>query len=120
MITKEQIKEIYVDRGYKGAKIEGKQIYRSGQKKGITPYLKKLLKRRQAIEPHIGHMKFDGKMHRNYLKGKKGDKHNALLVGIGHNLRMILRKLRLLFAQIIFWLQNYQKNYSTVKVYVFE
>ncbi|KKL69108.1 hypothetical protein LCGC14_2118250 [marine sediment metagenome] len=120
MITKEQIKEIYVDRGYKGAKIEGKQIYRSGQKKGITPYLKKLLKRRQAIEPHIGHMKFDGKMHRNYLKGKKGDKHNALLVGIGHNLRMILRKLRLLFAQIIFWLQNYQKNYSTVKIYVFE
>jgi len=119
-LTKEQIKEIYVDRGYKGAVIEGKQIYRSGQKRGITPYLKKLLKRRQAIEPHIGHMKFDGKMHRNYLKGKKGDKHNALLVGIGHNLRMILRKLRLLFAQIIFWLQNHQKNYSAVKIYVFE
>lgn len=119
-LTKEQIKEIYVDRGYKGAEIEGKQIYRSGQKRGITPYLKKLLKRRQAIEPHIGHMKFDGKMHRNYLKGKKGDKHNALLVGIGHNLRMILRKLRLLFAQIIFWLQNHHKNYSAVKIYVFE
>ena len=54
-------------------RFEGKQIYLSGQKRSITPYLKKLIKRRQAIEPHIGHMKADGKMKRNYLKGKKGD-----------------------------------------------
>ena len=47
-------------------------------------------------------MKSDGKLGRNYLKGKIGDKINAILTGIGHNLRMILRKLRNLFAQIIF------------------
>ena len=99
------IDQIFLDKGYKGAKIEGKKIYRSGQRKGITKSLKKALKRRQAIEPHIGHMKSDGKLGRNYLKGKEGDRNNAILVGIGHNLRMILRKLRSFFAQIFYRLQ---------------
>ncbi len=64
----------------------------------MTPRLKRLLKRRNAIEPVIGHMKNDGRLDRNYLKGTAGDVMNALLVGAGHNLRLILRKLRLLFA----------------------
>jgi transposase, IS5 family len=44
-------------------------------------------------------MKSDGKLGRNYLKGKEGDRNNAILVGIGHNLRIILRKLRVFSAQ---------------------
>jgi IS5 family transposase len=39
-------------------------------------------------------MKEDGKLGRNWLKGSIGDKINALLCGVGHNLRIILRKLR--------------------------
>jgi IS5 family transposase len=38
-------------------------------------------------------MKEDGKLGRNWLKGSLGDKINALLCGVGHNLRIILRKL---------------------------
>jgi IS5 family transposase len=38
-------------------------------------------------------MKYDGKLGRNYLKGEYGDKLNAILSGIGHNLRIILNKL---------------------------
>ena len=68
------------------------------QKRGMTKRLKKLLKRRNAIEPVIGHMKNDGRLDRNYVKGTTGDAMNALLAGAGHNLRLILRKLRLLFA----------------------
>jgi len=46
-------------------------------------------------------MKNDGRLRRNWLKGTEGDAFHALLCGCGHNLRMILRKLRLLFALII-------------------
>lgn len=36
-----------------------------------------------------------GKLDRNWLKGALGDAMHAVLCGAGHNLRMILRKLRL-------------------------
>jgi transposase, IS5 family len=45
-------------------------------------------------EPAIGHVKADGKLGRNYLLGELGDKINALLCGAGHNIRLILKKLR--------------------------
>jgi transposase, IS5 family len=68
----------------------------------MTPQMKKELRRRSAVEPVIGHMKTDGKFGRNYLLGELGDKINALLCGAGHNIRLILKKLRekflLLFA----------------------
>jgi len=100
--TKTEIEELFLDKGYKGSKIEGKSIYLSGQRKGMTKRLKKALKRRQAIEPQIGHMKSDGKLGKNFLKGREGDKTNAILVGMGHNLRMILRKLRIFLFKIFF------------------
>ncbi|MDR2092965.1 MAG: hypothetical protein LBP58_06585, partial [Azoarcus sp.] len=37
-------------------------------------------------------------LRRNWLKGSLGDALHAVLCGAGHNLRMILRKLRLLCA----------------------
>lgn len=85
------VETVFVDRGYKGNDLKDRKVYRSGQIQGITAALKKAIKRRQAIEPHIGHMKSEGKLGRNFLKGIFGDKVNALLVGIGHNLRLILR-----------------------------
>ena len=91
--TGTKIDKAYVDKGYKGHKIESKKIYISGQKKGVTKWIKRQMKRRQSIEPHIGHMKSDGKLDRNFLRGVLGDKLNAILCGIGHNLRLIIRKL---------------------------
>jgi IS5 family transposase len=93
-VGNKEIKRAFVDKGYKGHKLEGKEVFISGQKRGMSNYFKKLLKRRQAIEPHIGHMKSEGKLDRNYLKGKLGDQMNSILVGIGHNLRLVLAKLR--------------------------
>lgn len=90
-ITGKKIKKAFVDKGYKGHGIEGKRVYVSGQKKGVTSWIRKQMKRRQAIEPHIGHMKNEGKLGRNYLKRMLGDKFNALLCGIGHNLRFLIR-----------------------------
>ena len=44
-------------------------------------------------------MKMDGKLSRNPLKGALGDALHAVMCGAGHNMRMLLRKLRLLCAQ---------------------
>lgn len=94
------IEQAFVDKGYKGHDVERTDVYISGQKRGMTRTLKKHLKRRSAIEPHIGHMKSEGKLRRNYLKGTIGDALNALLCAIGHNLRLIWRNIRSLFAFI--------------------
>lgn len=88
-----------VDRGYKGVKLEGVRILMSGQKRGITRTLKAMIKRRSAIEPAIGHMKMDGRLARNPLKGALGDALHAVMCGVGHNLRLILAALRLACAR---------------------
>ena len=88
-----------VDKGYRSAQIEGVRILMSGQKRGITRTLKAMIKRRSAIEPAIGHMKMDGRLARNPLKGALGDALHAVMCGAGHNLRLILAALRLLCAR---------------------
>ena len=69
--------------------------------KGLPKALKKLLRRRQAIEPTIGHMKTDGLLARNWLKGSDGDAIHAVLCGTGHNIRLILAHLRVLLLALI-------------------
>src|SRR6266851_2097701 len=88
--------EIFVDKGYRGTAHhpEGVAVYLSGRR--LKGTLKRLLRRRSAIEPVIGHLKQDHRMKRNYLQGKNGDCINALLVGCGFNLRKLLR--------VFFWL----------------
>lgn len=85
---------VFVDRGYRGVEAEQVQIWRSGQKRGVTRGLKAMIRRRSAIEPTIGHMKSDGKRDRNWLKGALGDALHAVLCGAGHNLRLIINKLK--------------------------
>ena len=97
-LTGTQPKEAYVDRGYKGHALEGLAVWIAGAKRGVTTAIKKRLKRRNAVEPVIGHMKSDGRLGRNFLKGALGDAINALLCGAGHNLRKILKRLALLWA----------------------
>ena len=93
----------YVDRGYRGHGVTDTAVFISGQRRNVTPTIRKELRRRSAIEPVIGHMKEDGKLSRNWLKGISGDKINALLCGAGHNIRIILRRLReILFFFVYF------------------
>jgi IS5 family transposase len=89
-ICNKPLKQVFVDRGYKGHGITDTNIYLAGQKRGITPTLKRKLKRRSAIEPVIGHLKSDHRMGTNYLLGKSGDKINAICSAIGFNLKKIL------------------------------
>ena len=89
---------VYVDRGYRGHDYEGEaSVMLSGRKRGLSPQMERELKRRSAIEATIGHMKTDGRLDRNFLKGQTGDAMNALLAAAGHNMRLILNA-------IAFWL----------------
>ena len=90
----------YVDRGYRGHGVSGATaVFVAGRRRGMTATIRRELRRRSAIEAMIGHMKLDGRLARNHLKGALGDAIHALLCGAGHNLRLILRHLaRLLHA----------------------
>lgn len=110
-----KVQQVLLDKGYRGHGMEGIQVLISGRR-GLPPHLKKTLKRRSAIEPWIGHMKHDGKLDRCYLKGPVGDQIHALLVGIAHNFRTILRKLRLFCAcfltRVFCWVRFGKSNTS--------
>ena len=91
--TKVPVEMVVVDKGYRGHKIEKIKIYFSGVRRKCSRWFKAQINRRQSIEPRIGHMKSDGKLGRNFLKGKLGDQLNAWLCGIGENLRILLNRL---------------------------
>ncbi|MCE8510853.1 IS5 family transposase [Ruegeria pomeroyi] len=95
-----------VDRGYRGHGVDRTQVLISGQRRGLTPTLKKLLRRRSAIEPEIGHMKTDGRLARCLLKGTIGDALFAVLCACGHNIRKILAHLRAWLVLIIATILN--------------
>ena len=84
---------VYVDLGYRGVDKDnlGIDIKHRGKFKSMTDQEKKSLKRRQAIEPIIGHLKTDHRINRCHLKGSLGDSLHAVLCAAGFNLRWLLR-----------------------------
>ena len=101
ILTGEAPKIALADRGYRGVEAASGARLLISHTRRLPPRLKKLLKRRQVVEPMIGHMKADGLLGRNWLKGADGDALHALLCGAGHNLRMILRHLRVLYCALL-------------------
>ena len=67
--------QVFVDKGYRshGCTTDTCKVFISGARRGITPAVNKRLKRRNAIEPVIGHMKSHGRLARNLLKGTHGE-----------------------------------------------
>jgi IS5 family transposase len=96
--------DVMVDQGYRGHGYAGSAIVHVVRTipKRATRALRRMLKRRAAIEPTIGHMKSDNRMNRNYLTGSEGDKINTLLSAAGYNLRKLLRWI--VFAPVV-WLR---------------
>jgi transposase, IS5 family len=95
------IERLLADAGYRGhnAPTDYKfRVYTSGQKRRLTPQIKRELRRRAAIEPVIGHLKAEHRMGRNYLAHRAGDAVNAVLAAAGHNFHLLLRWLELLLS----------------------
>ncbi len=77
------------------------QVYSTGQKRGVTPAIKRIFKRRAAIEPVIGHLKDGHRMSRNQLAHSSGDAINAALAVVGYNFRLLLWWLEALLCLIL-------------------
>ena len=105
------ITEAYVDLGYRGVDADnpGVRVMHRGRIKSMTKLERKRLKRRQAVEPMIGHVKHDHRMIRCHLIGSLGDALHAIACAAGYNIRWLMRAmLRLglkgLFTPLNLWL----------------
>jgi len=98
------IERLLADKGYRGhnAPPDYKfRVFTSGQKRRMTPKIKRELRRRSAVEPVIGHLKSEHRMGRNYLWHRHGDAANAVLAAVGYNFRRLIRWLGILLRQIL-------------------
>ncbi len=99
-----ELERIITDAGYRGhhaPKEKRFQVYVAGQKRGLSPAIKRAFRRRSAVEPVIGHLKNEHRMGRNHLAHSTGDATNAVLAAVGYNFRLLLKWLALLCAWII-------------------
>ena len=116
-----EVKQAFVDLGYRGVDADnpGVEVVHRGRIRSMSERQKRQLKRRQAIEPAIGHVKHDNRMIRCYLKGSIGDALHAIALGYsvscaaGYNIRWLMRAimrlgLRGLFAFVFLasWLTD--------------
>ena len=90
------------DKGYRGRNHAQKfRVWISAQVRRVTAPIRREMRRRAAAEPIIGHMKAEHRMGRNYLKGRGGDRINAVLAAGGYTLRLLLRWLARLLRALI-------------------
>lgn len=95
-----KIKQATCDQGYKGHGIDDKTIHIvPRKKKRALASVRAWWRRRNAIEPIIGHVKSDHGLERNRLAGKLGDELNAMFSACGFNIKKLLRAFWL-------WLRN--------------
>jgi transposase, IS5 family len=95
ILTNVRPKQVFVDRGYKAAYLgQNTDVIITGQKRH-TATTKLWMKRRNAVEPIIGHLKSEHRLKRCGWKGEPGDAMFAVLAGAGFNLKKALRALGL-------------------------
>ena len=95
---------VLTDAGYRGHKLPIPwkfRVFVDGQKRGVTKTIKRLMKRRAAVEPVIGHLKAEHRMGRNYLAHRIGDAINAILAAIGYNFRLLRRFIAQLLLRLV-------------------
>ena len=109
-LTNKTPSDVMVDQGYRGHGYAGSatvHVVRTIPKQA-TRTVRRMLKRRAAIEPTIGHLKSDNRLCRNLLSGKAGDQINTLLAAAGYNLRKLLRWI--VFSVIFALLERFQSS----------
>ena len=87
------IRLVVADLGFRGVDADNPdvQIIHRGKFKSLTSQQRRWLRRRQAVEPAIGHLKSDHRMDRCWLQGVLGDALHAIGCAAGYNLRWLLR-----------------------------
>ena len=103
------IKQVVADLGFRAKEVDADnphvQIIHRGRYKSLSKQEQRWLKRRQAVEPAIGHLKSDHRLDRCWLKGALGDALHAISCAAGYNLRWLLRAVaRLGIGPAFLWL----------------
>ena len=101
------LKRAILDAGYRGHNAPPQyrfKVYTQGQKRGMTAQIKRLFRRRAAVEPVIGHAKDEHRMGRNYLAHAEGDAINVVLAAAGYNFRRLIKWLDRFLLFILAWL----------------
>lgn len=90
-VTKMPFQKAFADMGYSGHDVSSKRkvFLPNTKRKNLSTGEKKMMKRRNSIEPVIGHLKQYGRVGRNFLRGKIGDILNPIISAIGKNLRSL-------------------------------
>ena len=86
-LTGVAVRRIHGDKGYP----DRFRVWISGQVRRVTKVIRREMRRRAAVETVISHLKHDHRMRRNYLKGRDGDRINAVLAAAGYNFSLLLR-----------------------------
>ena len=99
-----KLKQVVADLGFRGVDADNpdKQIIHRGKFKSLSAQQKGWLRRRQAVEPAIGHLKSDHRMDRCWLQGALGDALHALSCAAGYNLRWLMRAIARLGIEALF------------------
>jgi IS5 family transposase len=91
-LTGVAVRRIHGDKGYRGHNYPDRfKVWISGQVRRVTKAIRREMRRRAAVEPVIGHLKDGHRMDRNYLKGRDGDRINAVLAAAGYNFSLLRR-----------------------------
>jgi transposase, IS5 family len=91
-LTGVAVRRIHGDKGYRGHNYPDRfRVWISGQVRRVTKAIRREMHRRAAVEPVIGHLKEDHRMRRNHLKGREGDRINAVLAAAGYNFSLLRR-----------------------------
>jgi transposase, IS5 family len=101
-ITNIKIKQAVCDQGYRGHKVSGTKVSLVPRnKRQATRAIRRWWRRRNAIEPIIGHEKSEHRLNRNQLAGELGDSMNVVFSACGFNIKKLLRAFCLWFQNLI-------------------
>lgn len=96
------VEQTTCDQGYRGHGIrDAKVLIVPRRKRHASRSIQNWWRRRNAIEPIIGHQKSDHRLNRNQLAGELGDQLNVIFSACGFNIKKLMRAFWLWFQNVI-------------------
>ena len=91
-LTNVAVGQAVCDQGYRGHGVEDTTVLIvPRRKKQASRAIRHWWRRRNAIEPIIGHQKSDHRLNRNQLAGELGDQLNVIFSACGFNIKKLIR-----------------------------
>lgn len=109
------VEQATCDQGYRGHGVKDtKVLIVPRRKRHASRSIQSWWRRRNAIEPIIGHQKSDHRLNRNQLAGELGDQLNVIFSACGFNIKKLIRAFWLWIQNVIGSIQpiNFQRAFT--------